>query len=206
MFYLDLDAHFGDGVQAAFADEPRVFTLSIHESGRWPMARTDASATGPGSLYDRAGGVARNLPVPAGFNNSEMSFLLGEAVLPLMAAFRPDAVVVQCGCDALADDPMTGLALSNRVFFEAIRAVMAIAPRLLVLGGGGYNPWAVGRCWAGVWATLNGLPLPERLPDQAREVMAGVRWNHRWGRCPQERWLSALVDDVALGPSATRSE
>jgi acetoin utilization protein AcuC len=184
VFYLDLDAHFGDGVQLAFADDPRVFTLSIHEDGRWPMARTDRGGSGSGSVHDRAGGAARNLPVPAGFNDSELAFLITEAVLPLMAAFRPEAVVVQCGCDALADDPMTGLALSNRALFSAVRAVMDLAPRLLVLGGGGYNPWAVGRCWAGIWATLNRLPLPELLPTPAREVLATVRWRHRWGRSP----------------------
>jgi acetoin utilization protein AcuC len=197
VFYLDLDAHFGDGVQLAFADDPRVFTLSIHEDGRWPMRRTTPGA-GSGSSHDRAGGAARNLPVPAGFNDSEMSFLIDEVVLPLLATFRSDAVVVQCGCDALADDPMTGLALSNLALFSAVRAVMNIAPRMLVMGGGGYNPWAVGRCWAGIWATLNRLPLPDALPRSSRDLMEAVRWRHRRGACPQERWLSTLVDDVPL--------
>ncbi len=113
VFYLDLDAHFGDGVQLAFADDPRVFTLSIHEGGRWPMARSKWLGGGPGSVHDRAGGAARNVPVPAGFNDSEMASLADLVILPLLARFRPDAIVVQGGCDALADDPMTGLALSN---------------------------------------------------------------------------------------------
>jgi acetoin utilization protein AcuC len=196
VFYLDLDAHFGDGVQLAFADDPRVFTLSIHEDGRWPMRRTNETAAGPGSVHDRAGGTARNLPVPAGFNDSELAFLIDEAVLPLMAGFGPEAIVVQCGCDALADDPMTGLALSNLALFSAVASVMGMAPRLLVLGGGGYNPWAVGRCWAGIWATLNGLSFPKTLPTPARDVLAAVRWQHRWGRCPLERWLTSLSDDI----------
>ncbi len=200
VFYLDLDAHFGDGVQLAFAEEPRVFTLSIHEDGRWPMRQPNGS----GSVEDRAGGAARNLPVPAGFNDDELAFLIDEAVLPLIAAFRPDAIVLQCGCDALADDPMTGLALSNRAFFSAVRAVMPMAPRLLVLGGGGYNPWAVGRCWAGIWATLNRLRLPDTVSEAAREVLAAVRWRHRWGKCPPERWFTTLVDEGPSGGAIRR--
>ena len=60
--YLDIDAHHGDGVQDAFHDDERVFTISIHEAGRWPFT---------GTANDRAGGAARNFPVPAGCNDSE---------------------------------------------------------------------------------------------------------------------------------------
>lgn len=92
---------------------------------------------------------------------------------------------------------MTRLALSNVALFSAVRAVTGMTPRLLVLGGGGYNPWAVGRCWAGIWATLNRLPLPDALPPAARELMQAVRWRHRLGARPPERWLTTLADDVA---------
>lgn len=197
VFYLDLDAHFGDGVQAAFADDDRVFTLSIHEAGRWPMARD--AAHGPGSACDRAGGAARNLPVPPGFNDGELAWLMDEAVLPLIEHFRPQAVVVQCGADALADDPMTRLSLSNRALWDAVATLPDRAPRLLVLGGGGYNPWAVARCWAGVWATLNSLPLPDRLPAPAEALMRAVSWSHRLGRKPAERWLTTLADPPSSG-------
>src|SRR5215475_1199467 len=74
IYYVDVDAHHGDGVEDAFADDNRVFTLSIHEAGRWPYS---------GGIEDRAGGSARNLPVPAGFHDAEMALLLDEVVLPL---------------------------------------------------------------------------------------------------------------------------
>ena len=90
--------------------------------------------------------------MPAGFNDSELAFLLDEAVRPLLAQFAPDALVLQCGADALADDPMSGLALSNLAYWRAVRDLSQSAPRLLVLGGGGYNPWSVARCWSGIWA------------------------------------------------------
>lgn len=197
VFYLDLDAHFGDGVQDAFHDDERVFTLSIHEAGRWPMARGDTE-TGPGGVRDRAGGHACNLPVPAGFNDSELEFLVETVVLPLIADFEPDALVIQGGCDGLADDPMSRLELSNRALWRAIGQVAATAPRLLVLGGG-YHPWAAARCWAGVWAVLNGLEVPPVLPAAAQSVLRAVRWNHRRGRAPNEAWFSTLADTPRPG-------
>lgn len=199
VFYLDVDAHHGDGVQDAFHDEPRVFTLSIHEDARWPMARTGEGA-GRGGIDDRAGGAARNLPVPADFSDSELDYLMEEAVLPLMTAFRPAAVVLQCGADGLAEDPQSRLALSNGALWRVVARVQALAPRLLVLGGGGYNPWSVGRAWAGVWATLNGFVIPERLPAAAEAVLRGLTWRHNRGRNPPETWFTALADAPRPGP------
>ena len=89
VFYLDLDAHHGDGVQDAFAYDDRVFTLSIHEDRRWPMARDGSSA---GNVLDRAGGKARNIPVPPGFNDTELDFLTTTVVLPLISDFVPDVI------------------------------------------------------------------------------------------------------------------
>lgn len=200
VFYLDLDAHFGDGVQFAFAGDARVFTLSVHEGGRWPMGRDDAWSDAPGGVFDRAGGGARNLPVPRGFNDAEMDVVVDAAILPLIEAFAPEALVVQCGADALADDPMTRLALSNGALWRVVGAVRGMAPRLLVLGGGGYNPWSVARCWAGVWATLNDFAPPERLPAEAEQLLRAVRWNHRQGRAPAPHWFTTLKDARRDGP------
>lgn len=202
VLYLDVDAHHGDGVQLAFAEDSRVLTVSIHEDGRWPMARAAPSQVGPaaGSLADRAGGWARNLPVPAGFNDSEMAYLMDAAVLPLAAAFQPQAVVLQCGADALEDDPLSRLALSNGALWQVVAAVRDLTPRLLVLGGGGYNPWSVGRCWAGVWAALLGVTPPERLPEPAERVLRGLSWRHSRGRNPPERWFTSLADPARPGP------
>jgi acetoin utilization protein AcuC len=197
VLYLDVDAHHGDGVQAAFADDERVLTVSVHEAGRWPMARSGAGA---GGVADRAGGMARNLPVPAGFNDSEMAFLLESAILPLAERFAPRAVVLQCGADALADDPQSKLALSNLALWRVVEAAKALAPRLLVLGGGGYNPWAVGRCWTGVWAALNGFDVPGRLPAAAEALLRGLSWRHSRGRNPPEHWFTTLADRPRPGP------
>lgn len=191
VYYVDIDAHHGDGVQDAFADDDRVLTLSVHEAGRWPK-------TGP--VEDRAGGMARNLPVPAGFNDSEMAAITEAVIVPLGRDFAPDAVVLQCGADGLADDPMSQLSLSNGALWRAAQAVMGLAPRLLVLGGGGYNPWSVGRCWAGVWAVLNRLD-PTVPPTAAAEaVLRDLSWHRAQGRNPPQHWFTTLADQPRPGP------
>ncbi|RDD63964.1 acetoin utilization protein AcuC [Ferruginivarius sediminum] len=199
VLYVDVDAHHGDGVQDAFHDDSRVLTMSVHESGRWPM-----TGGGRGAASDRAGGMARNIPVPPGFNDSEMDYVLEAALLPLGEAFEPDAIVIQCGSDALSEDPLSRLELSNGALWHVVANTARLAPRVLCLGGGGYNPWSVGRCWAGVWATLNGLTVPDRLPDAAERVLRGLSWRHSRGRNPPEHWFTTLADAPRHGP--VRSE
>lgn len=190
ILYLDIDAHHGDGVEAAFADDPRVFTLSIHEAGRWPHT---------GLATDRAGGHARNIPVPAGYNDSEADHLLFHAILPLVRAMRPQAIMLQCGADAIEEDPLSRLALSNNPHRAVAEAMVGLTPRLIVLGGGGYNPWSVARCWAGVWATLNGHPIPDRIPPAAEAVLRGLTFSRAAGRNPPEHWFTTIADPPRPG-------
>ena len=196
---LDIDAHHGDGVQLALSDDPRVMTISIHEQGRWPMVYG-----GLGDAQDIGAGQARNFPVPEGFNDSEMEYLLEAAILPLTEAFSPEAVVLQGGADCLAEDPLSRLGLSNLSHRRVLRAIAAMAPRLLVLGGGGYNPWAVARCWTGVWAELAGRETPERLPADAEAVLRALTWRHSKGRNPPDHWYTTILDAPRTG--AVREE
>jgi len=189
--YLDIDAHHGDGVEDAFAGEPRVLTISIHEEDRWPYT---------GRAEDRAGGSARNLPVPRDFNDSEMRWIMQRAVLPLIAARRPQAILLLCGADALEEDPLAKLSLSNNAHWEVVDAIAGLAPRLVVTGGGGYNPFAVGRCWAGVWATLNHLPIPERTTPEAEGILRALVYNRAAGRNPPAHWFTTLRDAPREGP------
>ncbi|MBS7789956.1 acetoin utilization protein AcuC [Roseococcus sp. SDR] len=189
ILYLDIDAHHGDGVEVAFRDEPRVTTLSIHEAGRWPFS---------GSAH--AAPHALNLPVPPGFNDSELRALLHQLVLPLIARLRPEAIMLQCGADALEEDPLARLSLSNNAHAEFIAAVMHGAPRFILLGGGGYNPWTVARCWARGWAVLNGLPVPARLPAAAEAVLRALTFHRAAGRNPPEHWFTTLADEPREGP------
>ncbi len=188
--YLDIDAHHGDGVQDAFAHDPRVFTISIHEANRWPRT---------GAAEDRAGGHARNFPVPAGLNDTEMRYLMEQAVVKLIQAHSPEAIFLQCGADALLEDPLSRLALSNNAHWDVVRALRGLAPRLIVTGGGGYNPWSVARCWTGVWAMLNDLPVPAGLPVEAEAILRALRYNRAAGRNPPGHWFTTLRDEPREG-------
>ncbi|WP_333817346.1 acetoin utilization protein AcuC [Tabrizicola sp.] len=189
--YVDLDAHHCDGVELAFAGDPRVRMISVHEEGRWPFT---------GALTQTAAGSAFNLPVPKGYNDSEARAVLHGLILPRVAELRPEALVLQCGADSLMEDPLSRLALSNRAYLEAIRALLPLAPRVLVLGGGGYNPWSVGRLWTAIWGLLAGHDLPDRLPEAAQDVLKRLSWNGGGRPRPASEMIETLLDAPREGP------
>jgi acetoin utilization protein AcuC len=185
ILYVDLDAHHCDGVADAFAADDRVVVVSVHEENRWPFS---------GALDDEGCGNLFNLPVPQDLNDSEMATIVERLIVPLAERLVPGAVIVQCGADALADDPLSRLALSNGALWCALAAIAGLAPRLLALGGGGYNPWSVARCWVGNWAVLNGFAIPPLLPPAAEAVLRGLSWSRSAGRNPPEHWFTTLAD------------
>jgi acetoin utilization protein AcuC len=190
--YVDIDAHHCDGVQAAFAGDPEALLISIHEEARWPFT---------GALDDDGGGNCLNLPVPRGLNDSEMRAILHDVILTRVTAFRPEAVMLQCGADAVDEDPLSRLSLSNNAHWEVAAALRPLSPRYIVLGGGGYNPWSVGRLWSGVWAVLAGHEIPDRLPAPAESVLRALGWSgHSRGRNPPEHWFTTLRDAAREGP------
>jgi acetoin utilization protein AcuC len=191
MAYVDLDAHHCDGVALAFAGDPAVRMISVHEEGRWPFT---------GALEDTAGGSAFNLPVPRGYNDSEARAVLHGLILPRVEEFRPDALVLQCGADSLLEDPLARLSLSNRAYLEAVRALVPLAPRVIVLGGGGYNPWSVGRLWTAIWGVLSGQELPEELPAEAVKVLSRLTWNGGRRPAPAPEMLTTLLDAPRESP------
>ncbi len=104
VLYVDLDAHHGDGVQAAFATDERVTLASIHEEGRWP---------GTGGIHDRLDGRAINIPVPRHLNDTEFLLIFRELCRRRLEPLQPDAIVVTCGADALKGDPLSSMEVSN---------------------------------------------------------------------------------------------
>ncbi|MEM7724480.1 MAG: acetoin utilization protein AcuC, partial [Pseudomonadota bacterium] len=191
--YLDIDAHHCDGVQEGFAGDPQTLLISVHEDRRWPFT---------GKLEDDGGGNCLNIPVPRDFNDSEMATLRDRLILPAIDRFAPDAIVLQCGADAVTEDPLSRLTLSNNAHWAVLRGLMALnAPRLLVLGGGGYNPWSVGRLWTCIWATLNGHTIPDRVTPEAEDVLRALTWSKaRAGKNPPAHWFTTLQDTPRPGP------
>jgi acetoin utilization protein AcuC len=188
ILYVDLDAHHGDGVQDAFAGDERVRLVSIHEAGRWPHT---------GGVDDDAGGNACNLPVPRGFHDAELALLMSDVVLPLAASVRPEAIVLTCGADALAGDPLTATALRNVALWDAVLELVSLSPVAVVLGGGGYNPWTLARYWSGLWARLSGRTIPDVLSAQSREVLGRLHCPLLDDEDVRPEWLATIADAPA---------
>ncbi|WP_430464433.1 acetoin utilization protein AcuC [Tabrizicola sp.] len=189
--YVDIDAHHADGVEAGLAGDPSVLLISVHEENRWPFT---------GALTDDGGGNVFNLPVPRGFNDTEMRAVLEGLILPRVAEFKPDLIVLQAGADAVSEDPLSRLALSNNAHRAVLAGLRPLAPRFLLLGGGGYNPWTVGRLWTLLWADLLGQTVPDVLPDAAQAVLSALSWQGGGRAAPAPTLLTQLQDAPRAGP------
>jgi acetoin utilization protein AcuC len=172
VLYVDYDAHHGDGVQAIFYEDPEVLTFSIHESGLYLFPASGfVEETGKGDGH----GYSANIPLEA--HTADASFLAAfDAVLPeLAAAFRPDVLVVQTGCDAHVLDPLTHLRCSTNLFEQLAQRVVTLAERhcqgrVIATGGGGYAiHQVVPRAWALTWAALCGDVAADPVPPDWRE-------------------------------------
>ena len=159
--YVDIDAHHGDGVQAAFYRSADVLTISAHERG-------DRLFPGTGAVEEIGEGAGRgyavNLPLNPYTDDAIFLEAFDAVVPPVLRAFGADVVVAQLGIDSHRTDPLTHLALSVDGFAEAVRRILALAPRLVALGGGGYDLSNVARAWTAAWALMNGVTLPAELP------------------------------------------
>lgn len=165
--YVDVDVHHGDGPQVIFYDDPRVLTISIHETGRYLFPGTGfVSERGEGE----AEGTKVNVPLPPYTGDDGWLEGFGEIVPPLVSRFRPDVLVTQLGCDTHHSDPLAHLGLTTRSYREAAKRLHELAHetaagRWVAVGGGGYQ-WArvVPRAWTIYFAELAGVELPDELP------------------------------------------
>lgn len=183
---LDVDGHHGDGTQSLLYNE-KVLTVSLHQyDGRF--------FPGTGALGERGEGpglgYSLNLPLPR-YTTDEDYFRALEIALLEIESYRPEALIVQYGVDGHFSDRMVGLKLSTRVYERVAERAHELAHhycdgRMLVVGGGGYEPDAVARCWGIMAANLSGQrhrlgenynalhdPL-ENLPETRPEVTAQV--------------------------------
>ena len=166
--YVDIDAHHGDGVQHAFYDDPNVLTISTHERGDRLFPGTGfVEETGEGDGV----GYAVNLPLDV-LTSSGIYLPAFEAVVPpLVTKFRPDALVIQLGIDSHRTDPLTHLSLTVQGFTRAVKRLLPLAPRVVALGGGGYDLTNVARAWTAAWAAMNDVDLPRDLPRESHRDM-----------------------------------
>ncbi|WP_377640341.1 acetoin utilization protein AcuC [Oryzobacter terrae] len=161
--YVDIDVHHGDGVERIFWNDPRVLTISLHESGRhlFPGTGWPGDIGGP----DARGSVA-NVALPPGTGDSAWLRALDSVVPQLVRAFAPDVLVSQHGCDTHAHDPLAHLAITvdaQRRAHESLHdlAHEAAGGRWVALGGGGYElVEVVPRSWTHLTAIAAHAPVP----------------------------------------------
>ena len=160
--YVDTDVHHGDGVQAAFYDDPRVLTISLHEHPATLFPGTGL----PGETGVGAGtGYAVNVALPAGTGDAGWLRAFDAVVPPLLRAFKPTVLVSQHGCDSHRLDPLAHLELT--VDAQRLAQVMLhdlahelCDGRWLVTGGGGYAlVQVVPRTWTHLLAIAAGAPV-----------------------------------------------
>ena len=170
--YVDIDAHHGDGVQAAFYHDTDVLTISTHEGGRWLFPGTGSTAElGAGD----AAGYSVNLPLFPYTTDDIYLDAFEQVVPPLIEAFKPDVVATQLGADAYASDPLTHLCLTTRGYMAAVERLSAMGYPWLAFGGGGYDLDATSRCWALAYGEMLGREWPDELPAEAGAYLKSPR-------------------------------
>jgi acetoin utilization protein AcuC len=181
--YVDIDAHHGDGVQAAFYETDQVLTISLHESGR-----TLFPGTGFANERGRAkgAGYSINVALPAYTDDAAYIRAFDEVVRPLVERYRPDVLVTQQGIDPHFSDPLTHLQISTRTREHAVRWFKDSPYLWVAMGGGGYALDAVRRTWALEFLIMLGADIPDELRDADPPVWTGV----------QRRTIDELADSA----------
>jgi acetoin utilization protein AcuC len=153
--YVDIDAHHGDGVFYAFESDPDLWIADTHEDGRYLYPGTGfADETGLGE----AAGSKLNLPLPPGADDAAFSAVWPEIEAHVRRA-APQFIILQCGADSIAGDPITHLHLLPVTHAKAAAALCALAAefcagRLVALGGGGYNRANLAAAWCAVLSAM----------------------------------------------------
>lgn len=195
--YVDVDVHHGDGVQHIFYDDPRVLTMSLHETPRtlFPGTGYPEETGGP-----NAEGSAVNVALPPGTNDAGWMRAF-EAVVPhILREFDPQILVTQHGCDSHAEDPLAHLALTvdgQRTAYERLHELAheLCDGKWVVTGGGGYEVVdVVPRAWTHLLAIVADAPIDPQaeVPESWRSYVS-----ERLGRPAPFRMTDGAVVDFA---------
>ncbi|MGM0856143.1 MAG: class II histone deacetylase [Pseudomonadota bacterium] len=185
---LDWDVHHGNGQQAAFYAEPDVLTVSIHQAGNYPLDTGGFDEQGEGAGL----GADLNLPLPPGCGLGAYHYAMEKLVLHALEAFKPDMIVVACGFDACAKDPLGKMLLNSAAFATMTAQLKALAERccegrLVVVHEGGYSEGYAPLCGHAVVQTLAGSDIA--VPDPQNDEIAA------WGYQALQPHQQTLIDD-----------
>ena len=149
--YVDIDAHHGDGIFYEFEDDPLLFFADIHEDGRYLYPGTgSASEIGKGA----AAGAKLNIPLQPGAGDDEFLEAFGK-IEQFVDNVKPELIILQCGADGLAGDPITHLQYTPKAHRFAADSLHRLTHehcngRIIALGGGGYSRANIGTAWTEV--------------------------------------------------------
>ena len=168
--YVDIDAHHGDGVQALCYNDPRILTLSMHETPEtlFPRVTGFAEEIGGGD----GTGFNANLPLASGSGDAEAISAFEAAFLPLLKTFDPDVIILQLGADAHFGDPLAHLCLTSDGWLSLAERVINLGKPIVALGGGGYNLQTVPRLWTRVYGLLSGQTFPDAAPPNEAGIVS----------------------------------
>ncbi|MDZ4094591.1 MAG: class II histone deacetylase [Paracoccaceae bacterium] len=167
---VDWDVHHGNGTEAIFLDCPEVLTISLHQDRNYPLDTGAAENRGAGPGL----GANMNIPLPPGTGHTGYLAAMDRLVLPALARFRPDVIVVACGFDAAAIDPLSRMLATADTFRQMTRRMMGAADdlcdgRLCVVHEGGYSEVYVPFCGHAVLEELSGSQIT--APDPMAETL-----------------------------------
>lgn len=193
--YIDIDAHHGDGVQYAFYEMDSVLTISIHQSGYTIFPGTGfVQEIGKG----KGEGFSVNVPLLPGAGDDAYSLVWDEIVFPLINSFDPDVLVTQLGADALSNDRIARLDMSLSCFEGFVDLVYRLKKPWLAVGGGGYAVENVVRAWTLAWARMNGVTLPDEIPENwlSKAGTEGLRMESLRGKAAPVPSSGPVLNDL----------
>jgi acetoin utilization deacetylase AcuC-like enzyme len=154
---LDWDVHHGNGTEAIFYDRDDVFTISLHQEGNYPLDTGAITDRGKGA----GAGFNLNLPLPAGSGHTAYLHAMDSIVIPQIEAYQPDLIIVACGYDAGATDPLARMLATAETFRQMTLRIKATAEklcggRLVLVHEGGYSEVYVPFCGHATLEALSG--------------------------------------------------
>ncbi|MGO2132478.1 MAG: class II histone deacetylase [Halomonas sp.] len=185
---LDWDVHHGNGQQAAFYDDPEVFTVSLHQAQNYPLDSGFFEEQGEGGGQ----GANLNLPLPPGCGLGAYDYAMRRLVLPALEAFSPELIIVASGYDACAKDPLGKMLLNSAAFGAMTHQLKTLAERvcqgrLVMVHEGGYSEGYVPFCGHAVIQALADSDIA--VPDPQNEEIAA------WGYQALQPHQAELIDD-----------
>jgi acetoin utilization protein AcuC len=153
--YIDIDAHHGDGVFYEFEDDPLLFFADIHEDGRYLYPGTGSSTEiGKGAATN----TKLNIPLRPGASDDEFLEAFGK-IEHFVDSVKPELIILQCGADGIAGDPITHLQYTSKVHKFAADSIHRLAHqhckgKIIALGGGGYDRTNISAAWTEVVRSL----------------------------------------------------